>query len=75
MGIPEMEILWNRLQSSYRDGTISKNAGKAYYKCHVGVVMTNSTFTLGAKQLADATGILLWDRDYVCSLINNSLIK
>lgn len=25
MGIPEMEELWNRLQSEYRSGTISKN--------------------------------------------------
>lgn len=39
------------------------NAGKIFYNCHVGVVMTNSTFTQGAKTLADATGILLWDRD------------
>lgn len=38
------------------------NAGKMMYKCHVGVVMTNSTFTPGAKALADATGVLLWDR-------------
>ena len=38
------------------------NAGKTFYNCHVGVVMTNSTFTPGAKSLAQATGVLLWDR-------------
>lgn len=38
------------------------NAGKNYYKCHVGVVMTNSTFTKKAKELAEANSILLWDR-------------
>ena len=38
------------------------NAGKLFYNCHVGVVLTNSTFTPGAKKLADATGVLLWDR-------------
>lgn len=38
------------------------NAGKIFYNCHVGVVMTNSTFTPGAKTLAQATGVLLWDR-------------
>lgn len=38
------------------------NAGKQFYHCHVGVVLTNSTFTPGAKKLADATGTLLWDR-------------
>ena len=41
------------------------NAGKMFYRCHVGVVMTNSTFTKGAKDLAAETGILLWDRDAV----------
>lgn len=41
------------------------NAGKIFYGCHVGAVMTNSTFTLGAINLAKATGILLWDRAIV----------
>lgn len=41
------------------------NAGKIFYGCHVGVVMTNSTFTPGAKELAKATGVLLWDRAVV----------
>ena len=36
-------------------------AGKSFYDCHVGVVMTNSTFTPGAKELAKATNTLLWD--------------
>lgn len=38
------------------------NAGKTFYNCHVGVVMTNSSFTPGAKDLAKATGVILWDR-------------
>lgn len=38
-------------------------AGKTFYHCHVGVVMTNSTFTQGAIDLAEATNVLLWDRD------------
>lgn len=37
-------------------------AGKQFYSCHVGVVMTNSTFTTGAVNLAEATNVLLWDR-------------
>ena len=41
------------------------NAGKMFYRCHVGVVMTNSTFTPGAIELAEATGVLLWGRDVV----------
>lgn len=38
------------------------HAGKEIYKCHVGVVLTNQYFTLGAKELAKAMGVLLWDR-------------
>lgn len=41
------------------------NAGKTLYHCHVGAVMTNSYFTSGAKKLAEATGVLLWDRDTI----------
>lgn len=37
-------------------------AGKLFYNCHVGVVMTNSTFTSSAQELAKATGVLIWDR-------------
>ena len=38
-------------------------AGKEYYRCQVGVVMTNRHFTDGAKQLASHTRVLLWDRE------------
>lgn len=39
--------------------------GKAMYNCHVGVVMTNSTFTKGAVELAQKHGILLWDQEHI----------
>ena len=45
------------------------HAGKSMYQCHVGVVMTNRHFTTGAKELARATSVLLWDRDKVKSMI------
>lgn len=45
------------------------HAGKSLYGCHVGVVMTNRHFTSGAKQLADATGVLLWDREALQEMI------
>ena len=48
------------------------NAGKVFYGCHVGVVLTNSTFTTSAIQLAEATGTLLWDRKKLEELINSS---
>ena len=36
--------------------------GKTFYHCHVGVVMTNSTFTKGAIELAESVGVILWDK-------------
>ena len=36
-------------------------AGKQYYDCDKGMVMTNSTFTKGARELADRTDIELWE--------------
>ena len=40
-------------------------AGKNLYHCQIGAVMTNRYFTDGAKELAEANGILLWDRDWI----------
>ena len=53
------------------------NAGKTIYHCHVGVVMSNRHFTAGAKEAADATGVLLWDRDWITNAITkrNHLIQ
>lgn len=45
-------------------------AGRQFYNCHVGVVLTNSTFTPGAIKLAGATGVLLWDREKLAELMN-----
>lgn len=47
------------------------NAGRIIYGCHIGVVMTNSTFTQGARTAADATGTLLWDRQKLESMIRD----
>lgn len=48
-------------------------AGKQFYKCHVGVVMTNSHFTQAAVELAAVTGILLWDRARIEVMINKAI--
>lgn len=47
------------------------HAGKSMYRCQVGVVMTNSHFTSGAKELAEATGVLLWDREKLVQMLSN----
>lgn len=44
-------------------------AGKEMYGCQVGAVMTNRHFTSGAKQLAEKTRVLLWDRDKLIEMI------
>lgn len=48
------------------------SAGKQLYNCQVGVVLTNQHFTAGAKQLAAATGVLLWDRDELGNMIEQA---
>lgn len=44
-------------------------AGRAYYECHVAVVLTNQTFTTNAQKLADKLGVVLWDRDTLRELL------
>ena len=40
-------------------------AGRDYYDCMVGAVMTNQYFTTPAVEAAKKLKILLWDRDYI----------
>ncbi len=40
-------------------------AGIRYYGCDTGVVLTNSTFTPAAEELAQSTDIELWDRGQI----------
>lgn len=47
-------------------------AGQRFYKCHVGVVLTNQYFTPAAKQLAESTEIVLWDRDKLLQMVEKS---
>lgn len=47
------------------------NTGKTIYHCQIGVVMTNRYFTKGAKDAADATGVLLLDRDKLKHMIGS----
>lgn len=46
-------------------------AGKAFYGCDKGAVMTNQYFTPSAKELAKKTKIELWDRTVLSALIRN----
>ncbi len=44
-------------------------AGARLYSCDTPVVMTNSFFTKGAKELAAATGVQLWNRDVIMDML------
>ncbi|MBQ2764443.1 MAG: restriction endonuclease [Firmicutes bacterium] len=46
-------------------------AGKVFYECHVGVVLTNRFFTKSAEELAKKNGIILWDRKKLLELMEN----
>lgn len=45
-------------------------AGKDYYGCMVGVVITNQEFTKSAKEFADRLNVLLWDGEKVSDMIS-----
>lgn len=47
-------------------------SGKDFYKRHIGVVLTNQYFTDAAKETAERTGIVLWDRVQLENLIRTS---
>lgn len=40
-------------------------AGAAFYNCNKAIVVTNNYFTGSAKELADANGVILWDREMI----------
>ena len=54
-------------------------AGKTFYECHVGVVLTNQHFTKSAIELAKKNGVLLWDRKKLIELsdkaFNNDSVR
>jgi len=47
-------------------------AGKTFYDCHVGIVLTNQHFTLHAIELAKKNGIVLWDRNKLLTMIKKA---
>lgn len=43
-------------------------SGKSFYNCHVAVVMTNSSFTQSAVELAQKNNVLLWGKTKLLEL-------
>lgn len=38
-------------------------SGRKFYHCHVGVILTNTSFSKEAKELALNQNIILWDKE------------
>lgn len=45
-------------------------SGKNFYSLDRALVVTNNKFTKAAKDLADSTGVVLWDRDFLIAKIS-----
>ena len=48
-------------------------AGKNYYHCQVGIVITNNYYSTTAIDMANANSIILWDRDKLQNIINGNV--
>lgn len=47
-------------------------SGKTFYNCMVAAVLTNNYFTDAAIETAKRNAVVLWDRDYLDSMIKNA---
>ena len=56
------------------DAVYQVAGGMKYYHANIGIVLTNRHFTRNAKELADAIGVVLWDRESLENLIANANI-
>ena len=50
-------------------------AGKTHYNCDVAMVLTNNYFTQQARTFADESGVILWDRSKLTSLVRTSNLQ
>lgn len=50
-------------------------SGKDYYDCMVGAVMTNQKFTKSAAQFADKLNVLMWDGNYLATLMREQGVR
>lgn len=54
------------------DAVYQISGGMKYYNANIGIVLTNRYFTKQAEALANTTGIILWDRDFLINLAKNN---
>ncbi|MCL6633725.1 MAG: restriction endonuclease, partial [Alicyclobacillus herbarius] len=48
-------------------------SGRMFYNCNYAIVLTNSTFTTSAIELANKINVLLWDGEKLLSLLEEYL--
>lgn len=49
-------------------------AGKVFYKCNIGIVLTNQHFSSSAIKLAENSGVVLWGREMLLKLLNSNAL-
>lgn len=66
------------IQCKYYSTTVGNSAvqeivsGMRHYNAHIGVVATNNYFTRPAHELAKTNNVVMWDRDVLLEMIDNS---
>ena len=66
------------IQAKCNEGTVGNHAimevvaGTKFYNAEQSMVITNSTFTKSAIELAKANGVILWDRQVLIEKLANN---
>jgi len=67
-------IQCKRYSSPIGNGAVQEiYAGKDFYDADFAVVITNSSYTKSAKEMAEKLDVLLWDRDELDKMIDVAL--
>jgi hypothetical protein len=74
--LAEKDEISYAIQCKYYSGTVGNSAvqeaysGKKYYDCEIAVVMTNSIFTVQAREEAEINKVKLWDGEVIKNMFS-----
>ena len=72
IGSYKYAVQCKRYSSAVGNSAVQESiSGKYYYNCDKCAVITNNYYTDSAKKLARRADVDLWDRDFICTVINN----
>lgn len=77
-GNEKIVIQAKRYKNSVSNSAIQQVfTAKHFYDCDKAIVITNSTFTKSAREVAEKVGVELWDKDSLKSMLNSmkSMLK